>query len=193
MNTIKKLITMRLCSMMNTCMFAGLRTATASAAYFPAVGILYTLTNKQSNRMLNVQGSSSWSGANVTIYDEDGTTGELFKFIPHGSKYFNGKSYTKYVIEPQCAKTCALNVYGSYSASGFNVNIWTKSGNDTQDWILDPTYGGGYIIRSANNPSCVLTESGIYNMSNVKLTTETLYNKDPFVWYPIHRSCYPAY
>lgn len=54
--------------------------------------------------------------------------------------------------------------------NGSNVNIWTKSGNNTQDWIFEAV-NGGYVIRSANNTAYVLTASGTSNSSNVKLAT----------------------
>ncbi len=91
-----------------------------------------------------------------------------------GKQTFNGTEYTKFVIQAKCAPTCRLNVYGSYSAPGFNVNLWTSSLNDTQDWIFEPAPGyksGYYIIRSANKPSCVLAPAGTSNSSNVQLAT----------------------
>lgn len=145
-----------------------------------------TIKNYQSGKMLNVVGNSSASGTNVTVYQQDGTTGQNFKLVAHGgTKYFGGSPYQKYVIEAQCAPACGLNVYGSTSVSGNNVNLWTKSGNDTQDWILQPSpYGGAgyYIIRSANNTSCVLTEAGTTNGSNVKIATYQSGNKNQ-IWY----------
>ena len=57
--------------------------------------------------------------------------------------------------------------------------------NDTQDWILTPSpYGGAgyYIIRSANNTSCVLTEAGTANGSNVQISTYQSGNKNQ-IWY----------
>lgn len=127
-----------------------------------------TIMNVKAGKMLNVVGNSSASKANVTVYQKDGTTGQGFKKIAHGTK--NG--YTKYVIEAQCSPNCALNVWGSTSTNDANVNMYTKSGNDTQDWIFDkaPNYGTGYyIIRSANNTNLVLASSGTANSSNVQL------------------------
>ena len=145
-----------------------------------------TMKNYQSGKMLNVVGNGSASGTNVTVYQQDGTTGQNFRLIAHGgTKYFGGNPYQKYVIEAQCAPSCGLNVYGSTSVSGNNVNLWTKSGNDTQDWILQPSpYGGAgyYIIRSANNTSCVLTEAGTGNGSNVMISTYQSGNKNQ-IWY----------
>ena len=145
-----------------------------------------TMKNYQSGKMLNVVSNSSASGANVTVYQQDGTTGQNFRLNAHGgTKSFGGVAYQKYTIEAQCAPKCRLNVYGSTSVSGNNVNLWSTSGNDTQDWILQPSpYGGAgyYIIRSANNTSCVLTEAGTGNGSNVMISTYQSGNKNQ-IWY----------
>ena len=131
----------------------------------------YTFKNAKSGKMLNVKGNGSTSGTNVTIYQADGTTGQQFRRISTGTKPFSGKSYTKYVIEAKCASACALNVYGSASVAGNNVNLWKKSGNDTQEWIMVPVsnVANGYIIRSVNNTNCVLAANGTANSSNVQL------------------------
>ena len=144
-----------------------------------------TFKNVKSGKMLNVVGNSSASGTNVTIYQADGTTGQKFKMNNHGTQWFGGVQYNKVVIEAQCAPACGLNVYGSYSAAGFNVNLWTKSGNNTQDWILQPAPGyvsGYYIIRSANNTNCVLSANGTGNGANVQLATYSSGNTSQ-IWY----------
>lgn len=130
----------------------------------------YKFTNVKSNRLLNVYGSKNASNTNVTVYQKDGTTGQIFQIIAVGTMKYNNKTYTKYIIVPKCASKCALNVYGTVSKNGSNVNIWTKSGNDTQEWIFE-SVNGGFAIRSANNTKYVLTASGTANSSNVKLAT----------------------
>lgn len=125
-------------------------------------GSYFTIKNLGSDKMLNVKGNSSKSNTNVTVYQADGTTGQNFQFIDNGAG--------GYVIEPQCAPSCAINVYGQYSADEFNVNTWTKSGNSTQSWIIEYNKAlGGFVIRSADNKDYVLTAAGSGNASNVQL------------------------
>lgn len=131
----------------------------------------YTMTNVKANKLLNVYGSKNASNTNVTVYQKDKTSGQDFKLVSHGTMKYNGKTYTKYVIVPRCASSCALNVYGTVSKNDSNVNIWTKSGNSTQDWIIQSVSGNKWVIRSANNTNYVLTASGTSNSSNVKLAT----------------------
>ena len=134
-------------------------------------GTWYRLTNVKSNKLLNVYGSKSVSNTNITVFQKDGTSGQDYQLIASGTMTFNGKTYTKYVIAPRCASKCVLNIYTSGAAqNGSNVNIWTKTGNSSQAWIFVPV-SGGYVIRSANNTSLVLTACGTSNSSNVKVAT----------------------
>lgn len=153
------LVIAMLCSLLNTLYM------TASANNYSVsvqTGMFVTIKNLGSDKMLNVKGNSSQSNTNVTVYQADGTTGQAFIFVNAG----NGR----YVLQPQCAPSCALNVYGSYSFAGANVNTWTKTGNDTQSWVIDYNSTlGGYILRSANNINLVLTAAGSANSSNVCL------------------------
>ena len=141
---------------------------TASAAEISTDGY-YTLKNLYAGKMLNVRGSYSTSNTNVTVYETDGTTGQEFRFIKSGSNY---------VLEPKCAPSCALNVYGTSASNGSNVNIWTKSGNSTQAWVMEYNSSySAYIIRSAANKNLVLTATGTSNSSNVALANYSSGNK----------------
>ena len=142
----------------------------ASSSASLSTSTWYKFTNAKSGKLLNVYGSKSASNTNITVYQKDGTSGQDFKLVAHGTLSFGGKTYTKYIIVPRCASSCAVNVYGTSAKNNANVNIWTKSGNNTQDWIFEKV-SGGYIIRSANNTSYVLTSAGISNSSNVKIAT----------------------
>lgn len=145
-------------------------TSTSTQASTLKTGTWYRISNNRSGRLLNVYGSKNASGTNVTVFSRDDTSGEDFKLSAHGTMTYNGKTYTKYVIIPRCAQSCALNIYGYNAKNGANVNIWSKSGNKTQDWIFEAV-NGGYVIRSADNPVYVLTASGTSNSSNVKVAT----------------------
>ena len=141
---------------------------TAGAAEISTDGY-YTLKNLYAGKMLNVRGSYSTSNTNVIVYETDGTTGQQFRFIKSGSNY---------VLEPKCAPTCALNVYGTSASNGANVNIWTKSGNSTQAWVMEySSSSSAYIIRSAANTNLVLTATGTSNSSNVALAYYSSGNK----------------
>lgn len=160
----KKLLSIFLAAVLTCSLFSA--ACVTAAAEETAVSVqtntYFTIKNLGSGKMLNVRGNSSKSNTNVTVYEEDYTTGQNFQFLSNGSG--------AYVLEAQCAPACALNVYGSSSSAGANVNIWTKTGHSTQAWVVEySAASGGYIIRSANNTNFVLAASGSANASNVCL------------------------
>lgn len=135
----------------------------ASPSYTVTVktGTYYTISNLASGKMLNVYGSKNANNTNITVYQNDRTSGQQFQFV---------KSGTNYVIVPKCATNRAVNVYGTTAKANSNVCIWSKSGNSTQAWKIEynPTLNG-YVIRSANNTNYVLAATGKSNSSNVFL------------------------
>lgn len=133
-------------------------------------GSYYTIYNVGSKKMLNVYASRNASNTPVTVFSKDYTPGQSVTCCSHGTMYYNGVKFTTYYFVFKCAPSCALNVVGSYSRTGSQISIHKKTGNDTQDWILEyiPSKQG-YIIRSANNPKLVLTATGSANSSKVCL------------------------
>ncbi len=124
-------------------------------------GKYVTIKNVGSGKLLNVYGNQNRNNANVTVYQADGTTGQLFQFVKKGNAY---------VIVPRCATSRAVNVYGNSAKNNSNVCLWSKTGHNTQSWIIDynPSFSG-FVIRSANNQNYVLTATGSKNSSNVCL------------------------
>lgn len=127
-------------------------------------GDYYTLYNYGSGKFLNVAGSKNLSSTNVTVYQQDYTSGQDFAFLDDGNGH--------YTLKPRCAESCRLNVYGQVSKSDSNVNIWTASGNPTQSWIVEynPTLAA-FAIKPSDNLDLALTASGSKNTSNVCLKT----------------------
>lgn len=122
----------------------------------------YSIKNLGSGKMLNVYGNGKADGTNVTVYSADNTSGQDFKFIANGDG--------TYVLQPECATSSALNVYGFSAEANSKVDIWTKSGHSTQSWIVEYNSSlNGYVIRSANNSSYVLAATGSKDSSDVRL------------------------
>ena len=120
----------------------------------------YAIRNVGSGKYLNVYGSRSTNGTNVTVYQRDYTSGQ---------SWTAEKSSGWYTFTPGSGVKTRLNVYGSSSQNGSRITIWAASGNRTQGWYLSALGGNQYIIRSANNSNLVLTASGTSNSSQVIL------------------------
>lgn len=63
-----------------------------------------------------------------------------------------------------------MNVNGYSAGANSKVDIWAKSGHSTQSWLIEYNSSlKGYVIRSANNSSYVLTATGSKDSSDVRL------------------------
>jgi len=121
----------------------------------------YAIRNVGSGKYLNVYGSRSTNGTNVTVYQRDYTSGQSWTAMKNAAGW--------YTFLPGSGVSKRLNVYGSTAQNGSRITIWAASGNSTQGWYLSALGGNQYIIRSANNTNLVLTASGTSNSSQVIL------------------------
>lgn len=168
---MKKFVSVLLVLVTLVSLFGVMATTASAASYKVSVttGTYYTIKNLGSGKMLNVYGSRNANNVNVTVYQNDGTSGQKFKFVKSGSNY---------VIVPKCATSRAVNVYGNYAGNNTNVCIWSKSGHSTQSWVIEyNSKYSGFVIRSANNTNYVLTATGSSNSSNVCLKKYDASNK----------------
>lgn len=143
-------------------MLLGMLAIPASAASPKAsvtTGKYVTIKNVGTGKYLNVYGSRSANNTNITVYQADGTSGQDFCFSKNGAGY---------MLTPRCASRSAVNVYGYRTVAGSNLCVWGKSYSDTQTFLIEAV-NGGYIFRSANNPTYVITATGSSNSSNVNL------------------------
>lgn len=123
----------------------------------------YNIKNIGTGKYLNVVGSGSRQGTNITIFRLDYTDG-----VRYNVKFEADKN--TYYIEPVCAPGMRVNVNAAKVVSGNNVDIWSNTGNPSQRWVFEAV-NEGYIIRSLDNNSCVLTATGNSDGSNVAVMT----------------------
>lgn len=155
----------------STLAFGTVSASAASDTYSVSIttGSYFTIKNLGSGKMLNVYGSKSANNTNITVYQNDNTSGQQFKITSYSGKYY---------FTPKCASSSAVNVYGSTSKENSNVCVWSLTKNPTQLWVIEynPSLSG-YIIRSASNTNYVLTATGSANSSNVCLKKYSSTNK----------------
>lgn len=115
----------------------------------------YTIWNDSTGSHLVVEGSVDVSQQNIAVHPMTGESGMKFEIIEES----NGHR-----IRPHCTTTKVVNVYADAVSSGSNVNLFANTPNDTtQRWLFElvrEDYYNYYIIRNAQNPSCVLTQDG---------------------------------
>lgn len=135
--------------------------ANAATSYTITVktGSSSTIKNVGSNKMLNVYGSKSANNTNITVYQNDNTSGQ--QITPTA---YNGAFYFTF----KCSTSRALNIYGTSCKENANVCIWNITKNPTQLWILEYVPSkNAFIIRSKSNTNYCLTANGSSNSSNV--------------------------
>ena len=142
-------------------------TAQAAYAQFNTAN-MYAIANygiKQktgSYMLLKVPSNKNGRVMPMIISPADHSTGELYTLAKVGNWY---------TVTPKCAGSWRLNVEGEQSKTDTDVGLWTNTNHSTQGWYFEPAAGvvDGYIIRSANDPTCVLDVRGTTTGKGVKV------------------------
>ena len=113
--------------------------------------------------VMDVAGASNENGANVRIYENNGTKAQIFQIT-----YDSSTGYYA-ITSTQSGKM--LDAAGGIMSNG--TNIWQYESNDTlaQKWIIEKNTDGSYTIKAALDPEYVLdVKSGhASNGNNVQL------------------------
>lgn len=156
------------------CLFGVARIAHAEEKKEPEVtiqtGAYGEIVNVESGKRLNVKGNSSAQEAAVTIYQQDGTTGQKWQFL----SFPNG-----YSLIPECGASTGrvLNIYGYSAQAGSRICLWNSTQSNTQCWTVEAFEDGSFILRSKSNPDFCLAESGTGNGSAITLKAYTATDK----------------
>ena len=88
----------------------------------------YIIKNPTTNRVLDVSGGLSSNGANVHIWDWNGTCAQFW----HLHKRTDGK----YSLYSACSDK-VLDVSGGNSSNGTNIQTWSSNDTDSQKWTFN--------------------------------------------------------
>lgn len=126
-----------------------------------ADGTYILATSINTDKALDVQWSSEASGANVWLYEKNGTGAQSW-CVTHDSK--------GYVILTNVGSGKVLDVSGGVAENGRNVQQYESNGSIAQKWIAVRS-GGGVVFQSALNAGYVLDIAGgsIVNETNVQI------------------------
>ena len=109
---------------------------------------------------LDVDGASSSNGANVQIWESNGSAAQTFNIISTGSN--------TYKIQAQCSGKM-LDVAGGNDANGANVQQYTDNGSFAQAWTFEPAGNGYYYILNAYGRALDVRDCGYTNGTNVQI------------------------
>ena len=101
------------------------------------------------------------AGSYVTVQDNLDVVGQniLATFTRTGFEIKKSTTTEGYAIRALCSTNRMINVYTEYVTSGNTVCLWDDTGHASQRWYFEKV-SGGYVIRSVQTPSCVLTVEG---------------------------------
>ena len=122
-----------------------------------------------SGKCLDVSGASRDRGANIQLYEQNGTEAQWFYFASLGNGY--------YTIVSKCSGK-VLDVNGASKKSGSNVQQWDYKFGNNQIWKVEPAGDGYYYIKPSNNESLALDVSGAAdkNGANIQVYTHSRNN-----------------
>ena len=130
----------------------GTSVSTDTSGYATIADGIYTLTPQCApNARLDVQDGSSADGANIQIYEQNGSSAQQFSL-----SYVGGGCYT---ITALCSNK-VLDVYSGNTSSGTNVTQYSSHGGDNQKWVLFNAGSGYYYICPKVNTNLALD---VYN------------------------------
>ena len=116
--------------------------AVYSRDYVPDTGV-YVISNRNSNKVLQLDDGDTLDGTNVSQYTETGDT------IQRWSVNYMGDGY--YKISPVLASDKALEVVNCITSNGANVQIETYEGEACQHWYMAYMGSGLYRIMAAHS------------------------------------------
>lgn len=133
-------------------------------AYTFSLGDYYYLQSALNSKMvIDVSGGSRNNGANIQLWEKNGSNAQLFKIERNGNGYYTfiNKGSNK-----------AMDVYGAYTYSGANVGQWSQNGSNAQKWKLYNAsgYPDGYIrIKNRCGKYLDVSGGGTRNGTNIQI------------------------
>lgn len=118
-------------------------------------------TGVASNRALDVYDGSTRNGANIQIYNKNGTAAQKFRLV------YDAGSGTYTITNAYSGK--ALDVYDGRAANGTNVWQYNSNGTAAQRWYITGNASSGYTVASAINRNYVLDVYGGYNRNGTNV------------------------
>jgi hypothetical protein len=119
----------------------------------------YRMVCRQSNKALDVNGSSTTNGGDIIQWDYSGGNNQQWKITSLGNGYFS-------IINRNSNK--ALDVNGSSTTGGTNIIQWDYSGGNNQQWkIIDMGFGYYEIINRNSGLSLDVNNASAANGASV--------------------------
>ena len=113
--------------------------------YTGTTPIFYTITNRNSTKLMDVQNPNLNDGAKVGQYTANGGAWQKWQFVDAGSGYFN-------IISQNSGK--CLDVISVSTADGAGIDQWACNGGQNQQfqWVATGSY---FNIKARHSGKCI--------------------------------------
>ncbi len=148
---MKKIISMMLSVSVIALMLSGMTSVFAD----PLNEGVYNFVCVEGGKYLNVYAGKDVDGANVCVWDRDGSPEQNFKMVDRGGN--------RYVLYPQSSPSGRVldanrgNSYSNPLQAGNNIDIWQTNDAPAQEWYIDDRGGGKYTIELVNARGLVVS------------------------------------
>lgn len=127
---------------------------------------------------LDVVAGSTADGANVQLYALNGTAAQSFILK---STTPSAMASGDYIIRAAVNQSYVLDVAAASTASGANVQLYSANGTDAQNFALESSGNGYYIIRCLIS-NCVLDATGAGKVNGTNIQQYTANGTDAQYW-----------
>ena len=146
----------------------------------PVDGAAYKIINAGSDKLLNVDGASTSSGANVSTYANNGSNSQRF--------YLTYQSSSHYWTIKAAHSNMLIDVSGASVYNGGNVIQSSASGASSQEWELKQQSDGTYKLVNRNS-SYSMTVAGGADGANVYQNQDASLSSQRWWLEPVTTSC----
>lgn len=117
----------------------------------------YNIISKRNGLYLDVSGGNTSNGTNIQVYTGNGTNSQKFKFIKVGKKTIEDGIYT---IATSLDTNKVLDVSGTDTSSGANIQIWDKANVQNQSFKITYNGKGYYTIKALHSGKTIDVSGG---------------------------------
>lgn len=132
----------------------------------PPISGRYVLVNRNSEKVLEVEGGNQSDGANIQQGDYTGETHQHWNFSALDAR--NGQDYSYFEVTAAHSNK-APDVYNFGLGEGVNISQWSNTGDPNQHWYLDYAGDNWFYICSRLSAKCLgVDDSSVAHGANVQ-------------------------
>ncbi len=119
----------------------------------PVINGRYILVNRNSGKILEVNGGSTSPGASIRQYNYTSGTHQQWDVTPVSTRI--GGDFSYFIFTPAHANSLILDVKDWSLSNGGGIIVWNGDKGGNEQWYLDYAEDGYFYIRSRHSAKCL--------------------------------------